>query len=88
MTRVDSNLASAHARLQQQTTNTNLEIIGLHAGVDSIVVRNPSQGPNAPISQGAMADAIKAIIGAVFLDSQKDLEAVKRTLRNLGIGPV
>lgn len=55
---------------------------GFRHGLDTYLIKNA--GHNSRISNRMMATAIEAIIGAVFKDSDFDLEAVRAVMRQLG----
>lgn len=64
--------------------HTNLDTVGRQHGLDRFVVTNPaSQGA---VSSGIMADTMRAILGAVYLDA--GMTAVVQVMRTLGLGPV
>ena len=67
-------------------SNKNLEKIALEKGLDKFLVKNPSQGEEAP--RTTLASSVEALIGAVWLDSGRDIEKVHLIIEALGIvGP-
>lgn len=55
---------------------------GFSHGLDAFIIKNA--GHLGRISDRMMATAIEAIIGAVFIDSGFNLEAVRSVMDNLG----
>ncbi|KAI4237039.1 MAG: hypothetical protein L6R40_005992 [Gallowayella cf. fulva] len=66
---------------QSVESNKNLTAVGLRAGLDTHVSRSQSQ---VNIGCKAMATAIEAIFGAVYLDSHST-EAVRAVMRTLNM---
>jgi ribonuclease-3 len=64
-------------------SNANLAIVARDAGIDQHVILNP--GHIGRVSDKTLATTIEAILGAVYLDTAKDTEAVKRTMTLLGL---
>ncbi|KAJ4985495.1 RNase iii [Stagonosporopsis vannaccii] len=70
-------------RIQQGlVSEAALAARGFDLGLDACVIKNP--GHTSCISNRMMATALEAIIGAVFEDSDYDLEAVRAVMQNLG----
>ena len=67
-------------------SNVNLAQAGRVAGLDALVIGNPSQ--LGMVSDKTVATTVEALLGAVYLDSGKDIVAVKSAMRALGLGPV
>ncbi|KAG0651103.1 Ribonuclease III [Hyphodiscus hymeniophilus] len=64
-------------------SNNNLAAKYSDAGIPRWINGNPSQqGMKPPKTR---ADTIEAILGAVYLDSDKDLDAVRRVMGRLGL---
>lgn len=59
-------------------SNANLAIVARDAGLDQHVVLHP--GHIGRISDKTLATTIEALLGAVYLDAAKDVEAVGRTM--------
>lgn len=71
--------------VQRIVNNTNLERVGRRIHIEDLVNKNPSmQGVVPPRT---VSDTVEAILGAVYLDSGKDLDAVKLVMANLGVWP-
>lgn len=67
------------------TRNENLIAIGRSLGLDSHIQLNPSaQGVVQP---KLIATTMEAIVGAVYLDSNRDMGVVRRVVLHLGIMP-
>lgn len=61
-------------------------MIGRQNGLQVYINNNPSQ--LGVVSDKTLATTVEAILGAVYLDSGKDLDIVKAVMRALGLGPV
>lgn len=69
-------------RLQQDSISENsLAGRGFRFGLDAYILKNAG---TVNISTQMMATALKAIVGAVFEDSDSDLKAVHAAMDNLG----
>lgn len=69
----------------QNTRGTNLHLaqVGFAKGIDKVILLNPSlQGV---VQQRLMATTMEAILGAVYLDSHRDIQAVLRVSVHLGL---
>jgi ribonuclease-3 len=64
-------------------TNRNLAQIGFSLGLDVYIQLNPSAQGVVP--ERLMATTIEAIIGAVYLDSNKDIFVIRRLIVHLRI---
>lgn len=62
--------------------NAYLTVQGFHNNLDEFIFKNPSQ---PDISKGLMADTVEAILGAVYLDSGKDISAVQDVMKTFNI---
>lgn len=69
--------------VQRIVRNTELERIGRQNNLEQLININPSQ--QGVISSRTITDAFEAIIGAVYLDSGKDLESVRLVIARLGL---
>ncbi|KFY46875.1 hypothetical protein V494_00285 [Pseudogymnoascus sp. VKM F-4513 (FW-928)] len=69
--------------VQRIVNNINLERVGRQIHVDQLVNRNPSQQGDVP--PRTVADTVEAILGAVYLDSGKDIESVRLVMARLGL---
>ncbi|PYI16645.1 ribonuclease III [Aspergillus japonicus CBS 114.51] len=63
--------------------NTNLAQRGFELGLDQYIVKNPSQGNY--VADKLMATTVEAIVGAVFLETNWDQEALQRAITALGL---
>lgn len=64
-------------------SNYRLGQIGFARGINSFILLNPSLRGTVP--QNLMATTVEAILGAVYLDSQRDISAVLRVVIRLGL---
>ena len=71
--------------MNQVSTNANLDRVGRQHGLDGVVCHNPSQGLTVPV--GVMTATLEAIIGAIYLDSGKDIASVQSVMATLGLAP-
>lgn len=62
----------------------NLGDRGRRSGLDGYIYTNPSQG-NQPPSVAVVARTVEALLSAVWYDTQKDAETVRRVIRNLSL---
>lgn len=76
-------LGSIDAVVQRLARNDNLTARGFELGIDAYIQNNPSQGT---ISRGVMATTVEAIIGAVYLDKNRELAAVGPIIAAFGLG--
>jgi len=51
--------------------------------MEACVLTNP--GHRGPVSQATLSTTVEAIIGAVYLDSEKNLDAVRTFMEALGL---
>lgn len=63
--------------------NANLARIGFEKGLESSVYVNPFRF--GPISHGSMTAAVEVILGAVYLDGNMNVTAVKLVMTTLGL---
>ncbi|PYI36385.1 ribonuclease III [Aspergillus indologenus CBS 114.80] len=63
--------------------NANLAQRGFELGLDQYIVKNPSQGNY--VADKLMATTVEAIVGAVFLETNWDQEALQRAVNALGL---
>ncbi|OOQ88755.1 RNAse III [Penicillium brasilianum] len=68
-----------------RATNENLAEIGFSLGLNVYLLLNPSA--QGAIHERLMATTVEAIIGAVYLDSNRDLMAIRRLIIHLRIPP-
>ncbi|GIK05201.1 hypothetical protein Aspvir_009305 [Aspergillus viridinutans] len=64
-------------------SNPHLAQTGSKAGLENLILINPSQ---ASVSPGVMAQTVEAILGAVYLDSGMDVQAVRAVMAILNLG--
>ncbi|KAJ0415780.1 ribonuclease III domain-containing protein [Aspergillus carlsbadensis] len=69
--------------VQKLACNANLAARGFDLGIDGYIQNNPSQ--RGIISDGMMATTMEAIIGAVFLDKNRELAAVEPIIAAFGL---
>ncbi|KAI7197793.1 hypothetical protein KC363_g169 [Hortaea werneckii] len=64
-------------------SNANLAAAARLHGIEACVLTNP--GHRGPVSQATLSTTVEAIIGAVYLDSEKNLDAVRTFMEALGL---
>ncbi|RMX85274.1 hypothetical protein D0869_03952 [Hortaea werneckii] len=64
-------------------SNANLAAAARLHGIEACVLTNP--GHRGPVSQATLSTTVEAIIGAVYLDSEKDVDAVHTFMEALGL---
>lgn len=64
-------------------SNYRLGQIGFARGINSFILLNPSLRGTVPTS--LMATTVEAILGAVYLDSRRDIAPVLRVVIHLGL---
>ncbi|KAF9737453.1 hypothetical protein PMIN02_000855 [Paraphaeosphaeria minitans] len=74
-------LASGQKRFVEVGTNNHLEQLATRWGMEKLIVENPLQKGQYP--KETLAATVEAIIGAVWVDSDKDLAAVQKVLNTL-----
>ena len=77
---------SGHKRPEDRTNKYHLKVIGHRIGLENFILPSssqPAQGQVVPV-----ANAVKAILGAVYLDSCFDFAVVRMLMRKLAIGPI
>lgn len=67
----------------QSVANLKLAEIGFAKGLDPLIYKNPSQV--GAVSAKPMALTVEALLGAVFMDSGKSADAVRRVMAELGL---
>lgn len=77
------NTGNGNNRVSSIRSNANLAIVGRDAGIDQHAVLPP--GHIGRISDKTLATTIEAILGAVYLDTSKEIKAVSRTMAVLGL---
>jgi ribonuclease-3 len=70
--------------VSRRASNKNLERIGREAGLAKYIITHPGQ-KNA--GRTTLASAVEALVGAAWLDSNKDFTAVRMIVRTLSIDP-
>ncbi|EMD85659.1 hypothetical protein COCC4DRAFT_208854 [Bipolaris maydis ATCC 48331] len=71
-----------HDRVKNLCRNTKLSQIAHRSGISSYITKNPSQEGQVP--QETAASTIEALVGAIYLDSGKDISMVKKALKVIG----
>ncbi|KAF7117630.1 hypothetical protein CNMCM5793_006722 [Aspergillus hiratsukae] len=79
----DNNVARGDRIVQSQASNRHLAHMGFKAGLESVILINPSQ---PTVSTGVMATTVEAILGAVYLDSEMNVQAVRAVMALLDLG--
>jgi ribonuclease-3 len=62
-------------------SNANLATIARNAGIDQHVILHP--GHVGKVSDKTLATTVEALLGAIYLDTAKDMEAVSRAMFRL-----
>ncbi|KAJ5561014.1 hypothetical protein N7535_009211 [Penicillium sp. DV-2018c] len=70
--------------LRKNACNKHLSCKGEACELDDFITGQPAQ--NGEITNGTRATTVEAILGAVWIDSGKNIHAVDRVKANLGIG--
>lgn len=66
--------------------NPSLITIGRAKGLDALINKNPSD-KGYPVGGRTIADTIEAIIGAVYVDSNSNVQIVKEVMQKLDMTP-
>jgi ribonuclease-3 len=69
--------------VQVIVNNTNVERIGRQIHIDEIVNRNPAQ--QGSVSGRTITDTVQAILGAVYLDSGRNIDCVRLVMVKFGL---
>jgi len=69
--------------IQELACNEKLKVIAWSNGINKFAVRTPSYRGRP--SRDFLASATEALIGAVWLDSGRDMQAVQSVIETLGI---
>lgn len=69
--------------LKRVIANANLGRVGRDAGLQQHIIVNP--GHVGDITERTMATTVEAILGAIYLDSKHDLEAVETAMVAFGL---
>ncbi|KAI7484889.1 hypothetical protein KC367_g2390 [Hortaea werneckii] len=64
-------------------SNANLAAAASLHGMEACVLTNP--GHRGPVSQATLSTTVEAIVGAVYLDSEKNFDAVRTFMEALGL---
>jgi ribonuclease-3 len=69
----------------QNTRGTNLHLaqVGFAKGINEFILLNPSL--RGVVQERLMATTMEAILGAVYLDARKDIQAVLQVAVHLGL---
>ncbi|KAJ4346670.1 uncharacterized protein N0V89_010601 [Didymosphaeria variabile] len=77
----DSDTAAGQKRFLSIGTNERLKDIATNWEIDKLVVKNPCQQGNCP--KETLAATIEAVLGAVWVDSDRNLAVVQEVLSKL-----
>jgi ribonuclease III len=66
-------------------SNANLAATARKFGLESCVITNP--GHIGPVSSGMLSTTVEAILGAIYLDSKKDMSVMQTVLIALELLP-
>ncbi|KAJ5736994.1 uncharacterized protein N7483_002119 [Penicillium malachiteum] len=76
-------IGSITISLSKKASNENLTAIGFSLGLDKFIILNPSS--QGVVQPRLMATTVEALIGAVYLDNEKSIQAPLSVIRALGI---
>ncbi len=79
----DQGIATWTAIRLATSSNESLSKVGRNLGLETCIQNSLTNVEG--ISPYMMATAVEAIVGAVYLDSEKDLKVVERSLLKIGI---
>ncbi|OQD60918.1 hypothetical protein PENPOL_c019G06885 [Penicillium polonicum] len=68
--------------IQQRASNANLADQGFIHGIDKFIVKNPSQ---SDITRNVMATTMQAIVGAVYVDCNHQIQPCADVMTALGL---
>ena len=85
-TTADLHLGDSNNIVQRIGSNANLCIIGRQVGLESHIIVPASHF--GAVSDKTVATTVEALLGAVFLDTDKNIDAVKSVMQALGLGLV
>ncbi|KAF2448451.1 ribonuclease III [Karstenula rhodostoma CBS 690.94] len=77
----DSDPAAGHQRFLTIGTNDRLKNIATNWEMEKFLVKNPCQQGECP--KETLAATVEAILGAVWVDSDRNLEVVQNVLKKL-----
>lgn len=77
------NLGAMNNVVESIVSITGLERVGRLINIDEIVNRNPAQ--QGSVSPRTITDTVQAILGAVYLDSGRNIDSVRLVMVNLGL---
>lgn len=69
--------------IQAVGSNANLNRIGRAIGLSDCVNNNPAQG--GVVSPATMTTTVEAILGAIYLDSEQNIEAIQTAMELMGL---
>lgn len=69
--------------LNNVASNVNLGEVASKAGLGLHIKANPGQV--GPVSRKTLATTVEAVLGAIWEDSGKDIQAVKTAMMNMGL---
>lgn len=67
--------------ISAKASNAHLAEVGIDNALDQLVYTNPAQ--HGLVSPRTMATAVEAILGAVYVDSEEDLQVTRSVLEAL-----
>ncbi|OCL08488.1 hypothetical protein AOQ84DRAFT_274498, partial [Glonium stellatum] len=76
------NFQSTYVRLTQAAKKEHLAEVAKRWGLDNYIKFCPRQSGPSP---AALSSAVRAIVGALWLDSRKDISAVAKVIEKLGL---
>lgn len=73
---------AANARIDFVISDNNLDRRGTDAALGPLIIRGLAQ-QSRPVAQETMADTVRAILGAVYIDVDQDIGCVTPVMRAL-----
>ncbi|KAF2770048.1 ribonuclease III [Teratosphaeria nubilosa] len=64
-------------------SNANLATAGARVGLEECIVTHP--GNPGSVSDGMLSTAVEAVLGAIYVDSRKDMAVVRTAMEGLGL---
>ncbi|KAG7002085.1 IMP-specific 5'-nucleotidase 1 [Physcia stellaris] len=77
---------AGHSYTEIEGNNNRLAMVARQHGLEAYVNNDPSR--RGAVANSTLANTVEAILGAVYLDSNKDIDIVKAVMRIFTIGGV
>lgn len=79
----NASIGASNALVSNIGSNSNLAAVASRIGLKNFIITNP--GHCGPISQGMLATAMEAVLGAIYLDCGKDMTSMKSVMSALDL---